>query len=161
MINEYVTLGTKSLCHHLTGRLDLFALVSLKVRVEVQSVQVLKAGWLPISFCTSPAMGPGHLQWASQSPATRVSAEGTPCTGQGVRLEWAWSSAPLAGCGALSKYKSWPISSHPWEYHCPFPSDSHGETALWHDLELPQTSVFRLKEWSLLCPVGMLFPTSK
>lgn len=83
MINEHVTLGKKSLCHHLTGWLDLHALVSLEVWM----------GWKVCRFpgpadFPNPSAPPRGWVWGIfiRSPIPSNLSIRTPPTGQGVGL---------------------------------------------------------------------------
>lgn len=69
MINEYVTLGRKSLCHPVTGWLDVFELVSLKVGTGVG--RVWASGLLTARFLLRL---PSVVSGASRSPS--VEGEG-------------------------------------------------------------------------------------
>lgn len=133
MINEYVTLGKKSLCHHMTGWLDLFVLVSLKVQMGCEVCRLSRPAHFSFSFCTSPVMSPGHLPWALWSPAIEDRWRGHNPR-QDRRLQWEWNSGTLAELGALSKHESWPISFYHSQHRCALHHNSPWEPCLcaWH-----------------------------
>lgn len=105
-----------------------------------------------------PSNGSGVSSLGSQITSYPGSRERTQSTRQSTRLQWEWSSGPLAKCGALSKYR---IMAHLFpslrEPLCPPPKLPLGDLSLgvtWSRHRL----VFSLhKEYFLVCPVGILF----
>lgn len=155
MINEYATLGKKSLCHYMTGRLDLLVPVSLRVWMGVRSARGLRTGWLPISVCTAALP-----QWGSGAGASSLgflvpsnpSAEGeSSARGAGHKASVIVKLNMLVQRGVLGVYKSRPVPFHHTENHYSLHSNSHWETSLCHDMGLPQNSICYLKSvlWSV------------
>lgn len=140
MINEYATLGKKSLCHHMTGWLDLFVPMS-GWGCEVCGVS--RPAYFP-SPSVPPSGGSGASPLGFPVPQNPASKESAPSMDLGIRFQGKWSSTHLETMEYLAN-----INHHP-----PLPTIQSitapctltpWETALWRDMGLAQNSVFYLQ----------------